>query len=263
MSNSNRGDSTLEGWFDNHCHLGGNAEEVIGRARDASVLGMITVGTDLEESRAAVATANAYPDVWATAGVHPHEARRGIGGIAELLKEERVVAVGEAGLDYYYDYSPRGVQADVFAAQIELANRNGLPLVIHSRDAWEETFEILDAEGTPVRTVFHCFTGGPSEAEGCLGRGALLSFSGILTFQNAENIRLAASCCPLDRVLVETDSPYLTPEPYRGRTNEPANLVFVGEALALAMGRSGVEVANATTLNAREFYALPSYPNLV
>ena len=251
----------MDGWFDNHCHLGVDAEEVVGRARDASVLGMITVGTDLEKSHAAVEVANAYHDVWATAGVHPHEARHGIDGIAALLGEERVVAVGETGLDYHYDHSPRAAQTEVFAAHIELANQFGLPLVIHTRDAWEETFAILDSEGTPRRTVFHCFTGGPDEAAGCLERGALLSFSGIVTFRNADNIRLAAGCCPLDRVLVETDSPYLAPEPHRGRTNEPANVRLVGEALAVAMGQSGPEVANATTVNARYFYGLPTSPS--
>ena len=125
-------------WFDSHCHLGSDAAEVIARARAAGVVGIITVGTDLEESRAAIDTAHRFDDVWATAGVHPHEARFGMDGIVELLDDEVVVAVGEAGLDFHYEYSPRGVQSDVFAAQVALANERGMPLVVHSREAWEE-----------------------------------------------------------------------------------------------------------------------------
>ncbi|MED5584416.1 MAG: TatD family hydrolase, partial [Actinomycetota bacterium] len=140
-------------WFDSHCHLGSDAAEAIARARAAGVVGIITVGTDLEESRAAIDTAHRFDDVWATAGVHPHEARFGMDGIVELLDDEVVVAVGEAGLDFHYEYSPRGVQSDVFAAQVALANERGMPLVVHSREAWEETFAVLDAEGVPDRTV--------------------------------------------------------------------------------------------------------------
>ena len=160
-------------WFDNHCHLGDDAEDVIARARVAGVSGMVNVGTDLEGSRAAIALARSHPDVWATVGVHPHEARHGMDGIAELFGDDTVVAVGEAGLDHHYDFSPRRQQADVFAAQIALANERSMPLVIHTREAWEETFAALDVEGVPARTVFHCFTGGVDEAGACLGRGAL------------------------------------------------------------------------------------------
>ena len=140
-------DTSDRRWFDSHCHLGSDAAEAIARARAAGVVGIITVGTDLEESRAAIDTAHRFDDVWATAGVHPHEARFGMDGIVELLDDEVVVAVGEAGLDFHYEYSPRGVQADVFAAQVALANERGMPLVVHSREAWEETFAVLDAEG--------------------------------------------------------------------------------------------------------------------
>ena len=157
-----------------------------------------------------------------------------------------VVAVGEAGLDFHYEYSPRGVQADVFAAQVALANERGMPLVVHSREAWEETFAVLDAEGVPDRTVFHCFTGGPDVGAACLERGAFLSFSGIVTFKGADDVRAAAAGCPLGRALVETDSPFLAPVPHRGRPNEPANVVHVGAAVAEAMDRSVAEVAAAT-----------------
>jgi len=243
-------------WFDNHCHLGDDADEVVARARAGGVVGMVTVGCDLADSRAAVATASRHDDVWATAGVHPHEASGGVDGLVDLLADPRVVAVGEAGLDFHYDHSPRDAQRDAFAAQIGLANAHDLPLVIHTREAWDETFAILDAEGVPARTVFHCFTGGPDEAAEGLARGALLSFSGIVTFRTAEDLRAAAATCPLDRAMVETDSPYLAPVPHRGRPNEPAHVALVGAAVAEAMGRPVDEVAAATTSNARAFYGL-------
>jgi len=170
-----------------------------------------------------------------------------------------VVAVGEAGLDFHYDHSPRDAQREVFAAQVGLANAHDLPLVIHTREAWEETFALLDAEGVPNRTVFHCFTGGPDEAREGLERGALLSFSGIITFRAADDLRSAAAICPLDRVMVETDSPFLAPVPHRGKANEPAHVALVGAAVAEAMGRRVDEVAEATTANARVFYALAGH----
>jgi len=243
-------------WFDNHCHLSENAEEEILRAREASVIGFVNVGTDLVSSRKAMEKARMLSGVWATAGVHPHEALKGIDGIEDLLEDSNVVAVGEAGLDYHYDYSPREDQNRVFAEQIEMANKSNLPLVIHTREAWEETFKILDSEGVPNSTVFHCFTGGKVEAKECLKRGAYLSFSGIITFKKSESLREAASECPLDRAMIETDSPYLTPVPFRGKKNEPANVSLVGKELAFLQDKSSEEVALATTQNALDFYGL-------
>ena len=243
-------------WFDNHCHLSENAEEEILKARKALVAGFINVGTDFETSSEAIEKAKILPDVWATAGVHPHEARKGIDGIEGLLEDSNVVAVGEAGLDYHYDHSPREDQKKVFAEQIELANKSELPLVIHTREAWEDTFKILDSEGVPKSIVFHCFTGGTIEAKECLERGAYLSFSGIITFKNSESLREAASECPLDRAMIETDSLYLTPVPFRGKKNEPANVVLVGQELAYLQDKSPEEIALATTQNALDFYGL-------
>ncbi|HJL90810.1 MAG: TatD family hydrolase [Acidimicrobiales bacterium] len=243
-------------WFDNHCHLSENIEEEILKARKALVVGFINVGTDFETSCEAIEKARMLPDVWATAGVHPHEAKKGIEGIEDLLGDPNVVAVGEAGLDYHYDYSPREDQRKVFAEQIEMANKSNLPLVIHTREAWEETFEILDSEGVPKSTVFHCFTGGPIEAKECLERGAYLSFSGIITFKRSESLREAASECPLDRAMIETDSPYLTPVPFRGKKNEPANVGLIGKELAYLQDKSSEEIALATTQNALDFYGL-------
>ncbi len=243
-------------WFDNHCHLSENIEEEILKARKALVVGFINVGTDFETSCEAIEKARMLPDVWATAGVHPHEAKKGIEGIEDLLGDPNVVAVGEAGLDYHYDYSPREDQRKVFAEQIEMANKSNLPLVIHTREAWEETFSILDSEGVPEATVFHCFTGGTIEAEECLERGAYLSFSGIITFKRSESLREAASECPLDRAMIETDSPYLTPVPFRGKKNEPANVGLIGKELAYLQDKSSEEIALATTQNALDFYGL-------
>tara|TARA_B100000586_G_scaffold237953_1_gene189502 strand:+ start:160 stop:903 length:744 start_codon:yes stop_codon:yes gene_type:complete len=243
-------------WFDNHCHLSENIEEEILKARKALVVGFINVGTDFETSCEAIEKARILPDVWATAGVHPHEAKKGIEGIEDLLGDPNVVAVGEAGLDYHYDYSPRADQRKVFAKQVEMANKSNLPLVIHTREAWEETFKILDSEGVPKSTVFHCFTGGTIEAKECLERGAYLSFSGIITFKRSESLREAASECPLDRAMIETDSPYLTPVPLRGKKNEPANVGLVGQELAYLQDKSSEEIALATTQNALDFYGL-------
>jgi len=246
-------------WIDQHCHLpeGTEADALVAEARAAGVARMITVGCDYSDSRRMIAVARANPGVWATAGVHPHESRHGIDGISELLDEPEVVAVGEAGLDYHYDHSPRGIQADVFAAQIGMANDRGLPLVIHSRQAWEDTFAVLDREGVPDRMVFHCFTGGAAEAAEALARGGVLSFSGIVTFPSADEVRAAAALCPLERLLVETDSPYLAPVPHRGKPNRPALLPVVGAALADLKEVPVGELEAAVWHTAERLYALP------
>src|SRR5262245_6538741 len=219
---------------------------MVAQARAAGVERLILVGTDLATSQAAVAAAARHPgEVWATVGLHPHDATDGLDGLEPLLAEPGVVAVGECGFDLYYEHSPRDAQREAFAAQIAWAHAHDQVLMIHTRDAWDDTLAVLDAEGVPERTVFHCFTGGPDEARACLDRGALLSFSGIVSFRSAGDVREAAALCPLDRALVETDSPYLAPEPYRGRPNRPALVPVVGEALAAAMGRDVAEVAAA------------------
>ena len=245
-------------WADHHCHLpaGEAAAAVITDARAAGVEVLINVGTDVEDSGRALAVAEAHDGVWATAGVHPHEASSGIDGLESLIERPEVVAVGEAGLDYHYDHSPRPVQRRVFAAQVELANRRDLPLVVHSRSAWDDTLAVLDHEGMPSRTVMHCFTGGLHEAEECLRRGAVLSFSGIVTFPKAPEVRDAARACPLDRLLVETDSPYLAPVPHRGRRNRPALVGVVGAAVAEAKGLDVTAVELATWATTRAFYGL-------
>ncbi len=253
-------------WTDDHCHLGWDVNEevdanevdaMVAEARAAGVERLVTVGTDALRSAEAVRAAARHPGVvWATVGLHPHEARHGLDGVVDLLDNDGVVAVGECGLDYHYDHSPRSVQRDMFAAQIALAHERDLALVIHTREAWDDTFAVLDAEGVPPLTVFHCFTGGVDEARACLDRGGYLSFSGIVTFGSADDVRAAAAVCPFERLLVETDSPYLAPVPYRGRPNRPSLVPLVGAAVAEAMGVTVDAVAAATWANAERVYRL-------
>ncbi|MGC1513792.1 MAG: TatD family hydrolase [Acidimicrobiales bacterium] len=246
-------------WTDAHCHIPYNGvdEAVIADAAAAGVTRLVSVGTDLAQSIAAIEVADRHAGVWATAGVHPHDASGGIEGIEALLSHPRVVGVGECGLDYHYEHSPRDAQREVFAAQIALAHRHELALVIHTREAWDDTFALLESETMPERTVFHCFTGGPAEARRALDMGAMLSFSGIVTFKGAADVREAAALCPLDRFTVETDAPYLAPVPHRGRTNTPAWVPLVGEAVAGAMGVAVQVVEEASTANAAQLFALP------
>jgi TatD DNase family protein len=218
-------------------------------------------------------------ELWATVGLHPHDAIEGVHTLDELLASELgpgpgpapasggrpgpseqtaepvVVAIGECGLDYHYDHSPRPAQREAFALQVELARHHGLALVVHTRDAWDDTLDILGAAGVPERTVVHCFTGGPDEARRCLDLGASLSFSGVVTFKNAGDVRQAAELCPWDRLLVETDSPFLAPVPHRGTLNEPSRVPLVGAAIAQVKGVETWRVADVTTRNARAAFA--------
>ena len=243
-------------WVDSHCHLQsleGGADPALERARASGVAWVVCVGTDLASTRAAVDLAARHPDVVATAGLHPHDASR-FGEewptLADLARAPEVVAVGETGFDFYYRHSPADEQERAFHAHIALAQELDRALVIHTRDAWDDTFRVLTDAGVPERTVFHCFTGGPDEARRALDLGAWVSFSGIVSFKNADDVRAAAAVTPLERVLVETDAPYLAPVPHRGRANEPSWVVDVGAALAAATGRDAREVAEATHENA-------------
>jgi TatD DNase family protein len=272
----------MEAWFDSHCHVqeeyvagrpSGDPDEagrpgetaqveaVLARAAEAGVDRLICIGTGAATSEQALGVARAthrngaVPRAWATVGLHPHEASEGVEEVAALLAravdqdDGAVVAVGECGLDYYYEHAPRDAQRAAFAAQIALAHAHGLALVIHARDAWDELFDVLESEGVPERTVLHCFTGGTEEVDRCLRAGMYVSFSGIVTFKNASDVRAAAARCPLDRLLIETDSPFLAPVPHRGRTNEPSYLPLVGEAIATVKGCSVDEVRERTALS--------------
>jgi TatD DNase family protein len=245
---------TLE-WIDTHCHvyednIPGGQVGAIAAAREVGVSKMIVIGTDADTTAQAIAIAAQHENVWATVGLHPHDAKNGIDTITSFLGSKRVVGIGECGLDYYYDHSDRTVQREVFAAQIQLANTHDLPLVIHTRNAWDDTFDVLDAEGVPARTIFHCFTGDEAEARKCVERGAYLSFSGIVTFKSAEDVRRAAQWCPIDHVLLETDAPFLAPIPHRGKPNQPALVPIVGTFIADLRGEPVAQFAQHTTRNA-------------
>jgi TatD DNase family protein len=246
-------------FFDSHCHvhderMPSGTAGAVQAAHEAGVTTMITVGCDRATSLAAIAAAEAHQGVWATVGLHPHEASEGVDSITDLFDHPRVVAVGEAGLDHYYDHSPRDVQRDAFARQVQLAHELGLPLVIHTRDAWPDTFDVLSAAGVPEHTIFHCFTGGPDEARRCLDLGAAVSFSGIVTFKGAPEVQEAARLVPLDRLLVETDAPYLAPVPHRGRTNQPAWVVDVVRFVADLRDVPVATVAAATCANGATWF---------
>jgi TatD DNase family protein len=254
------GDGALR-WADSHCHvyderIPDGSSAALDLARADGVDTFIVVGCDRATTRSALEIAAAHRDVWATVGLHPHEASHGVETVVDLLDAPGVVAVGEAGLDFHYDHSPRETQAEAFRAQIDWANERSLPLVIHTREAWEETFAILDEAGMPERTVFHCFTGGVHELDACVERGAMVSFSGIVTFASATDLREAAVRCPLDSMLIETDSPYLAPVPHRGRPNQPALVAAVGTAIADLRDIAPAEVATATRANTRRFFDL-------
>jgi TatD DNase family protein len=224
--------------IDSHCHLDmlEDVPAVLERMRARGVQRCVTIGVDATSNEAAVHLAERYDEVYATVGLHPHDAKdrsdATMDRIRALASHEKVVGVGEAGLDYHYDNSPRDAQREVFAEHVRIANAASTALVIHTRDAWDDTFDILATEGVPERVVFHCFTGGPREAERALSIGAMLSFSGIVTFKSAASLRDAVRITPLDRVMVETDAPFLTPVPHRGTKNEPAFVPLVIEQIA-------------------------------
>ncbi len=246
---------------DTHCHLDmlEDLDGVLARMREAGVARAVTIGVDARSSEWAVTAAADHAELWATVGLHPHDAKDRTDAVMERLEKlathPRVVAVGEAGLDYHYDNSPRDVQRSVFAEQINMATRMRKALVIHTRDAWDDTFAILEREGIPERTVFHCWSGSPDDARRAVAMGAMLSFSGTVTFKNAEGPRDAAGATPLENIVVETDSPFLTPHPHRGKRNEPAYVTFVVDAIARLKGISAEEAGRALSANASRLFA--------
>jgi len=242
--------------IDSHAHLqfddyAADLDGVLARAREAGVEAIINVGTDLASSRAAVALADRFPQLYATVGLHPHEAATFTGEIgkalADLARHPKVVAIGETGLDYYYQHSPREAQRTAFLAQLELAQTVDRPVVVHSRDAKEETLRLL-AEAAPGRKgVLHCFTGDLEMAQRAIGMGFYISFSGIVTFKNAGPLREVAGALPLESIMIETDCPFLTPTPHRGRRNEPAFVARVAEQIAEARPSLAPDVVRSTT----------------
>lgn len=253
--------------IDTHCHLDATRFDedraaVLARARAAGVRRMVTIGCDEESSRRALGLAATHDDVFASVGVHPHEAAAAPEGFDETLEalsqHERCVAIGECGLDYYYDHSPRERQREVFARQVALARKVRKPLVVHVRDAWSDTLDVLHAEGArDAGGVIHCFSGSLEDAERSLELGFYLSIPGIVTFKSPGDLPEVVKRVPLDRLLVETDSPYLAPAPYRGKRNEPAYVLEVARKVAELRDMSLEEIVEVTGKNARTLFGLP------
>lgn len=257
--------------IDSHCHIDGEAfdedrDEVVDRARDAGVGVMLNIGTGdphTDDFRRAVAVAEKYDNVYASVGVHPHDAKlyddKAEAHLIELVRSSpKVIAWGEIGLDYYYDHSPRDVQIEAFRGQIRTARELDLPIIIHSRDADDETVEILKEECSydGFRGIMHCFGGTPEMAEALMKVGFLISFAGNVTFKKAENLRDSARVVPLDRLLIETDCPFLTPIPFRGKRNEPSFVVHTANFLADLYGVEIETIAEHTTRNFLNFFRL-------
>jgi TatD DNase family protein len=246
--------------IDSHCHLdfpdfADEIDGVVARARQAGVGAMLTIGTKLRAFDGVRAVAERYDDVWCSVGVHPHEAKDEpldeASALIERAAHPKVVGIGEAGLDYYYEHSPRGDQTRNFRAHIQAARATGLPLIVHARDADDDLCLILSEEMTKGRFtgLIHCFSSGRKLAETALALGFFISISGIVTFKKSDDLRAIVAGVPLDRLLVETDAPYLAPMPFRGKRNEPAFVVHTAAHVAKLKGVEPAALADATTDN--------------
>ena len=253
---------------DSHCHLdfpdfAAERDAVVARARAAGVGTMLTIGTRLDQFPGVRAIAEAEPDIWCSVGAHPHEAADHAATTADdlvaLATHPRVVGIGETGLDYHYDHSPRDVQERVFRAHIAASRQSGLPLIIHAREADDDVALILRQEAAPPG-VMHCFSSGRGLAEAALALGFCISISGIVTFRNADELRAIVRDIPLDRLLVETDAPYLAPVPHRGKRNEPAHVAVTAAAVAALKGVEPEGLAAATTDNFFRLFAKATRP---
>ncbi len=258
----------MSGMIDTHAHLtdvrfADDLDEVIARSRETGLTAIVTIGTHLEDSRAAVALAEREPLIYAAVGIHPHSAEQAtpdaLAAIRELAASPRVIAIGETGLDYHYDNAPRGAQREALERQCAIATDLDLPLVIHARKADDDMIAFLDSAPSELRGVLHCFSSGRSLLEKGLARGWYASFAGMISFSRytAEEAELLRSV-PLDRLLVETDSPYLAPAPFRGKRNEPCRVEAVARTAAELREEPFEELVAATASNARALYRLPS-----
>jgi TatD DNase family protein len=250
---------------DTHAHLDfdrfdGDRDEVIQAAYDAGVKRIVNIGADMESSRNSVNLAKKYDFIYAAVGVHPHDAK----GISEddynelskLAQNEKVVAIGEIGLDYYYDNSPRKEQQEAFKKQLKLARELNLPIVIHSRDAKEDTLAILEEYAKGLEGIIHCYAYDLATAKRLIDMGFYLAFGGVITFNNAKDLREVVKEIALDKILIETDAPYLTPAPHRGKRNESKFVIHVAEKIAEIMGIDVAEVAEKTTENAKDLLGI-------
>lgn len=255
----------LTNLIDTHCHLtmpqfDADRAEVIKRAADTGITTLITIGTDIDDCKDAIALAEEYEYIYAGIGIHPHEVKElkdtetTFQALISLAANKKVIAIGETGLDYHYLHSPANMQQEYFRIHIEAAKTLSLPIIIHSREAKEDTLKILKEHGKGVRGVFHCFSGDMEMMEEALEMGLYISFSGVITFKKAENLIEIIKHIPLNRLLVETDAPYLTPNPYRGKRNEPAYVRHTADKIAEVKGISIEETASAIMNNAEELF---------
>jgi len=257
--------------IDSHCHVStarfdSDRDEVLERAREQGLIAMIDVGCDVASSEASLALARSSPLVWAAVGVHPHEAKHydeatTPDALRAMAADERVVAIGEMGLDFHYDHSPRDVQRRVFRHQLEFARELDMPVVLHIRDAYDEGLALIDElnalPGPQLRGVSHCFTGNAKQAQGFSERGFGVSFTGVVTFKKAQEVQEAAQAIPLSSVLVETDCPYMAPVPKRGKRCEPALVVHTARKIAELRGIPQKELMAATVSNTIRVFGLP------
>ena len=249
---------------DTHCHLNdpkfaADLDEVISRARAAGVDRIVVCGYDLPSSRAAIEIAARFEGVFATVGIHPHDVanfrREAVRELAELSAAPKVIAIGETGLDFHYDFSPRAAQIEAFEAHIELAGRVGLPIVVHSRESNDEALQVIESSAANIAgCVFHCFSGDEEFARRVVDAGFHIGIDGPITFGSSEKLRKVVQGAPLERLLIETDSPYLAPVPHRGKRNEPGYLVHIAEEVARIRGLAVEDIARITSENARRLF---------
>lgn len=257
--------------IDTHCHLtfeqlAGDIDNVLARSRDAGITEWITIGTDINHNLAAVEMAQNYDKLYAGIGVHPHDAKhvtgKTISQLKELAQHEKVVAIGETGLDFHYNLSEQPDQVRAFTSQLQIAYELNLPVIIHSRAAFDETMDILSEflrlKGSLRSVVFHCFSGTAEQAKKVLGYGFHISLTGVVTFKNANTLRQVAQLIPLDKLMLETDCPYMSPEPMRKqKVNEPALMIHTARFLAELKGMNLPEFAEAVTATSKAFFGLP------
>jgi len=254
--------------IDTHCHLtfeqlSGDVEAVLERSRDAGVVGWITIGTDTRQNRKAIELAERFENMYAAVGIHPHDAKdvtaQTLTELKSLAQNEKVVAIGETGLDFHYNFSKQQGQKRAFAQQLRIAQELNLPVIVHCREAFDETVEVLGRHGCDVKgVVFHCFSGSAQQAKIVLDYGFYISFTGVVTFKNAELTRQAVKIVPVDRLMLETDCPYMSPEPMRKqKINEPALMIHTAKYLAELKGMDLADFAKAVTATSKTFFGLP------
>ena len=255
--------------IDTHCHLtfdplASDVEQVLQRSRAAGVTGWITVGTEIQDSKKAIELAGRFENMYAAIGIHPHDAKNvtadDLAELKKLAQNQKVVAIGETGLDFHYDFSKKPAQTKVFAEHLKIAAELHLPVIIHCRQAFDETIKILDEYASGVKkAVFHCFSGSAEQARIVLKRGFYISFTGVVTFKNARIKQQAAKIVPLDRLMLETDCPYMSPEPMRKqKVNEPALLIHTAHCLAELKQMPLADFVQAVTATTKTFFNLPS-----